>query len=92
VSRVRFAAICDHCAARSPEYTPWFFCRECGAEVCRACSMEHDEETGKALCGRCIAADAREYMAEQSEYHPPARTGLEFTEDQRLDDPHRRSI
>jgi hypothetical protein len=35
---VRFASVCDACQARSPEYTAWASCRECGADVCPACA------------------------------------------------------
>jgi transcription elongation factor Elf1 len=73
MSRHRFFDRCDHCARASAEYTPWFHCRECGDNVCDQCSMEGDVETGKALCGRCIAQDVRESMAEQLETPEPVQ-------------------
>ncbi len=56
MSMVRFAQLCDKCGKRSPEYTPWAHCRECGADVCPDCSNENSEdETNKAICHECKA-------------------------------------
>jgi hypothetical protein len=70
MSIVRFAMICDHCGTRSPEYTPWLTCRECGDEVCNACIVpgSADDESGKATCLRCdedarVVVDGEELLA-----------------------------
>lgn len=55
MSMVRFAMICDHCGKRSPEYTLWPTCRECGEDVCHECSTDFsDDETNRATCLNCI--------------------------------------
>jgi hypothetical protein len=52
---VKYACQCDHCSKRSPEYTAWPKCRECGDDVCDACRVrcEDDEETNSSLCIQC---------------------------------------
>lgn len=60
MSIVKFAMLCDHCQKRSEEYQPWPSCRNCAENVCPECSTNHDEETGKANCHRCISELAHE--------------------------------
>jgi len=52
---VRFAAICDVCTARSPEYCHWLSCKMCGQDVCPECreTTFDDAETGRSLCKGC---------------------------------------
>jgi len=59
MSMVRFAMICDHCGERSPEYTPWWNCEDCGEDVCDDCIVpgSQDEETRKAVCLMCEDRD-----------------------------------
>jgi len=54
--------ICDRCGTRSPEYTPWWSCVECMEDVCDECVLpgSGDDETGRAVCRRCAAAEIGE--------------------------------
>lgn len=56
---VRFAAICDDCHRRSPEYQPWPICRVCGEDLCPDCytpgTFEPADEgvAASCLCFEC---------------------------------------
>jgi len=56
MSTVRFAELCDECGRRSPEYSRWNVCVECGMDVCTDCDMEsqRDEEHARTLCRECF--------------------------------------
>ena len=61
MSMVRFAMLCDKCGSRSDEYTGWPHCRECGEDVCPACSTNPSEdERNLATCNECKADERRE--------------------------------
>jgi hypothetical protein len=58
---VRFAHLCDGCGERSPEYTPWLMCTECGNDVCPDCAShvrEPDGDRGTGVCPACAIAGA----------------------------------
>lgn len=70
---VCFATLCDLCAARSPEYTSWPTCRECGRDTCLACARLHtlhDNDGRQTVvcvdCGPSIDGDhdGGKYLAE----------------------------
>lgn len=51
MSMTRFATECDHCGARSPEYTAWPSCTECLYDTCPGCSAEDlEEQDGMKTC------------------------------------------
>ncbi len=58
---VRFATTCDHCQARSEEYTAWPSCRECMEDTCYTCAaqgtlIEADlDQPETVLCQSCQA-------------------------------------
>lgn len=57
MSTVRFATLCDQCKRRSPEYTSWPTCRECGQEFCPNCftanSLKDNEGYITVACIEC---------------------------------------
>lgn len=54
MSMVRFATLCDRCDKRSPEYTPFQWCNECGDDLCPECSgVEVDGEYLTIVCKQC---------------------------------------
>lgn len=51
---VRFAMLCDGCRRRSPEYTHWPECRQCGRDICFNCGEDvEDDSEGHVTC-RCV--------------------------------------
>lgn len=52
---VMFACVCDRCKKRSEEYNTWYRCVECGDDVCKECSTNHDSDVdgATAICNRC---------------------------------------
>lgn len=80
MSLVRFAAICDHCTARSIEYSRWWICSDCGADTCDACAVpgSGDPETGRALCRTC-SAEAQEQARAYANSKITAERFLEAT-------------
>ena len=65
---IKFGSLCDvdACIARSPEYTEWPRCRDCGNHVCPI--HQHpgsagggDGELDTCLCVTCAEADAQLY-------------------------------
>jgi hypothetical protein len=60
MAMVKFAMLCDvdGCKKRSPEYTPWPSCTECGSDVCpehTAPGSEDDDGEGhySVTCTTC---------------------------------------
>ncbi len=68
MSMVMFAQLCDHCGARSEEYSCWPTCRECGEDVCPDCIVPgsaSDDERHEATCKRCeVLARKRALVAD----------------------------
>jgi hypothetical protein len=60
MSIVMFATLCDHCGARSDEYSAWPSCRECLEDTCEQCYMPGSytaDERHECLCNRCAAEE-----------------------------------
>ena len=59
MSMVMFAMLCDvpDCRKRSPEYTPWWTCRECLGDFCddhiQPGTATNDENGMRAVCKSC---------------------------------------
>jgi len=78
MSMVRFAMLCDQCGARSEEYGAWYTCTDCVEDVCTACIVtgSEDDETGKAQCKCCAAADLADVMAQDFVCYADLLAGL----------------
>lgn len=67
---VKFATLCDTCKARSPEYTSWARCLECGEDVCPECMIPESVKEGEGetlcFCKRCNQSYDDEYPVEDT--------------------------